>query len=274
MPKQRRNQSPRRTAKKAAPARQKLVRVTKAARPVHTVAAVRRTTARPATSRAVRRPATKVPAKGSPARPAKANPVLVRGKRAGKTAAARSGARPIQAVAPTGPSQHDLAFNAFERGFQALQQRQFGRAAELLSVVVNNFPDEKEIQERARVYLSICERQAATRDSRPRSFEERVNAATVAINRAAFDEGLALLRKLEAEDSENDHVQYMLGVVYGSVGDIEQALAHLRNAIELNPENRFLSTQDADLESLRQHAGFAAMIETQIPRRRVAAKRR
>jgi tetratricopeptide (TPR) repeat protein len=164
--------------------------------------------------------------------------------------------------------------NAFERGFQALQQRHFGRAAELLASIVNKFPDEKEMQERARVYLSICERQAGRRDPKPRTFEERKNAATVAINRGAFDEGLTLLRKLETEDSGNDHVQYMLGVVYASTGDVERALAHLRNAIELNPENRFLSNQDVDLEPLRQNAGFAALLAAPPPRRRPAARRR
>ena len=64
------------------------------------------------------------------------------------------------APARAGPSSHDQAVEKFERGFQALQQRQFGKAAELLRAVLNDYADEKELQERARVYLAICERQA------------------------------------------------------------------------------------------------------------------
>lgn len=162
----------------------------------------------------------------------------------------------------------------FERGFQALQQRQFAKAATLLTAVLNNFSDEKELQERARVYLAICERQA-TRETKPRSFEERLNAVTIALNRGAFDESLALLRRLESEDSRNDYVQYLQAVTHAALGSIAQAMAHLRSAIELSPENRFRAAQDPDLEPLRQDAAFAEMTDA-LPRRRkaVPAKKR
>ncbi len=165
---------------------------------------------------------------------------------------------------------------AFERGFKALQQRQFDRAAAAFKAVVSDFPDEKEMQERARVYLSICERQARGAGLKPRSFDDRLNAATVSINRGSLDEGLRLLRTLEAENPESDHVQYLLTVALTSMGDVEQALAHLRRAVELNPENRFLSSADADLEPLRQNAGFHASVAPPpaAPQRRTTARRR
>jgi uncharacterized protein HemY len=163
---------------------------------------------------------------------------------------------------------------AFERGFRALQQRQFDRAAHALTAVLTGFPDEKEMQERARVYLSICERQASGAGAKPRSVEERINAATVAINRGAFGDALRLLRDLESDKSDSDHVQYLLCVAFTSMGDVDKALAHLRRAVELNPENRFLSTADADLEPLRQHAGFVAALEAPPPSRRTGARKR
>jgi Flp pilus assembly protein TadD len=193
-------------------------------------------------------------------------------KPAPKPAARQGHARTAPVVA--GPSSHDLAVDAFERGFQALQQRQFARAAVLLSAVVNNFSDEKEMQERARVYLTICERQVGVKESKPRSFEDRLSLATIAVNRGAFDEALVLFRKLESEDPGNDHVQYMLSVTCASLGDIAQALVHLRNAIEIAPENRLRATQDVDLEPLRQDPGYAALADIVARRRKVAAKKR
>jgi tetratricopeptide (TPR) repeat protein len=193
----------------------------------------------------------------------------------GKATAGGAGSRggPGSVAAPIGPSSHDRAVEAFERGFHALQQRQFGKAAELLGSVVNNFADEKELQERARVYLAICERQAP-REAKPRSFDDRLHAATVIVNRGAFDEALGLLRRLENDDGGNDYVQYLLSVVYTAVGNAEQALAHLRKAIELAPENRFRALQDPDLEPLRHDPGFAALGGDLSRRRGAAAKRR
>jgi tetratricopeptide (TPR) repeat protein len=193
----------------------------------------------------------------------------------GKAAAGRPGSRrALGPAAPSfGPSSHEHAVVAFERGFQALQQRQFGKAAEFLSAVVNNFTDEKDLQERARVYLTICERQAG-RETKPRSFDDRLHAATVIVNRGAFDEALAQLRKLEHDDAGNDYVQYLLSVVYTALGNAEQALAHLRKAIELAPENRIRAAQDPDLEPLRQGAAFAALAGELPRRRRLATKKR
>jgi len=222
-------------------------------------------------------PARPAKPKKAPARPAKPKkaPARPAKRTAGKATAGRGGSRGGggSITAPAGSSSHDRAVEAFERGFQALQQRQYGKAAEFLGAVVNNFIDEKDLQERARVYLAICERQVA-RDAKPRSFEDRLHAATVIVNRGAFDEALALLRKLENDEPGNDYVHYLQSVAFTSVGNAEQALAHLRKAIELAPENQLRAAQDPDLESLRQDGAFAALTGDLTRRRRPAAKKR
>lgn len=251
MPKQRRQ--PARPAGKRPSAKKTSA---KAKAPAAPAAKSRKAPARPAkqaTGKAVKRPAL---------------PVGKEKKRPGNVA-------PPAKPAVAGPSSHELAVETFERGFEALQQRQFGRAAELLAKVVDGFPDEKEMQERARVYLSICERQKNSRASAPKSLEERLNAATVAINRGAFTEGLALLRKLEDDYPENDHIQYMLCVAYTVLGDGAHALQHLKQAVSLNHENRYLASQDADLDPLRQDPAFAAALDAlPAPRAAKAATRK
>ncbi len=276
MPTKRRSQPAGRTTKKTAATLQS--KRSAAARPVKA-----ETTAK------ARRPAKPPkPVKTKPARPGKSGKPVAPKKApakplsrlpakppSGKAAAGRPGSRQGTgpAAPPSGPSSHEHAVEAFERGFQALQQRQFGKAAEFLSVVVNGFTDEKELQERARVYLAICERQAG-RETKPRSFDDRLHAATVIVNRGAFDEALVQLRKLEHEDAGNDYVQYLLSVVYTAIGNADHALAHLRKAIELAPENQFRASQDPDLEPLRQDAAFGALAGELPRRRRLAPKKR
>jgi tetratricopeptide (TPR) repeat protein len=274
MPTQRRRQVASRTPKKTSPH----------ARPKRPAAAGRQKpgkTAKPAKQAKPTRPtrAAKVVKPVKPAQPKKAPPLPARkaaarlpaGRAATRRAGAKSGA--AQAVQPDSAASHELAVETFERGFQALQQRQFAKAAELLNAVINNFSDEKELQERARVYLVICERQAS-REAKPKSFEDRLNAATIMLNRGAFDEGVAILRKLEAEDPGNDYAQYLLCVACSAVGNVEQALAHLRRAIELSPENQFRAAQDPDLEALRQDPAFAAMADEAPRRRKLVLKKR
>jgi tetratricopeptide (TPR) repeat protein len=178
------------------------------------------------------------------------------------------------AAMPSGPSPHDLALVAFERGLAALQRRNLGDAISVFTSILDAYPDEKELQERARVYLAICERQSASTGRQPRTLEERMNAATVAINSGAFEEALELLRALDRDDGENDLVQYMLAVVYAALGEADEAISRLRQAVELNPENRFLALQDADLAPLREHADFIALLESAPALRRPASRAR
>jgi tetratricopeptide (TPR) repeat protein len=158
------------------------------------------------------------------------------------------------AASNASPDAHTEAVRTYERGVEALQQREYSRASQLLKRVLEQYPDEKELHERVRLYLNVCHRQAAPPDPTPKTPEERVYAATLAINAGAYDTGLSQLQLALEADPTNDHIHYMLGVVSALRRDFASALAHLQRAIELNPENRFLALQDADLDGLREAA--------------------
>ncbi len=173
----------------------------------------------------------------------------------------RSAAKPkLVPPAPPAPDPGRKAVELFEKGFRALQQRQYEKAAEVLSSLVTSYPDEKELHERARVFLAICERQAAQRQA-PATFEERLCAATLAINRGDSSQAIRLLGDLARERPEHDHVHYLLAIAHGSAGESSSALAHLRRAIELRPSNRLAAGQDADFEALRANPTFHALID-------------
>jgi tetratricopeptide (TPR) repeat protein len=148
----------------------------------------------------------------------------------------------------------------YERGVEALQRRQFGEAAEILQGVLDGYPEEKELHERVRLYLNVCRRQSVPPDATPRSVEERVYAATLALNTGSYQEGLAQLEAAVREHPNHDHVQYMLAVVHAALEEYPKALSSLERAIELNPENRSLAWQDPDLGGLREHPRFRAVV--------------
>jgi tetratricopeptide (TPR) repeat protein len=167
------------------------------------------------------------------------------------------------------------AVAVYEKGLRALQQKQYVRAAQALRSILELYPDEKELHERARLYLNICERQTVPPDRTPQGFEERVYAATLSINAGAYDEGLAALQPLLAEAPTSDHVHYMLAVVHTLRHELPQAASHLERAIELDSDNRVLAWQDADLELLRQHPAHRAAfrVSSAAKRERRAATR-
>jgi tetratricopeptide (TPR) repeat protein len=156
----------------------------------------------------------------------------------------------------------------YERGLQALQQRRYAEAAGVLRSVLTQYPDEKELHERVRLYLKVCERQTVPEPPAPKTAEERVYAATVAINSGAYDEGVRQLEAVERAEPDNDHAHYMLAVAHSLRGDRGRALHHLQRAVALNAENRELARRDADLETLREADGFREALATPSQGRR------
>ena len=149
----------------------------------------------------------------------------------------------------------------YERGLEALQRHDYQGAASLFESVLRQYPEEKELHERVRLYLNICQRQAAPRESSPQTVDERLYAATLAINGGHYDQAIAHLRLVRDEDPDNDHALYMLAVAHAQRDEHAEAVAHLERAIALNPENRALARTDPDLEPLKDDEAFRAALE-------------
>jgi tetratricopeptide (TPR) repeat protein len=162
---------------------------------------------------------------------------------------------------PHRPGYSD-AVALYERALEALQRHDYQGAAQLLTSVLQQHPDEKELHERVRLYLNICERHAPAHETGPQTIDERLYASTLAINGGKYDQAIVHLRLVRDEDPDNDHALYMLAVAHAQRGEHAEALAHLERAIALNPENRGLAHRDPDLEPLRGHESFRSALNT------------
>jgi tetratricopeptide (TPR) repeat protein len=216
--------------------------------------------------------------------------VKKKSKQAVKVSAAPAPRRARAVVPVPGPSQapspapappakkpgYYEAIALYENGVRALQRHDFEAAAGHFRTVLDRYPDERELLERARLYLRVCERETARRPVGPQTMQERVYAATVALNSGDHAAALDHLRRALEQSPDSDHAHYIMAVALTMRGQPDDAMEHLRQAIALNPENRGLARQDPDLEGLRTHAGFSATLDGSVEsaRRRNRAGRR
>lgn len=165
---------------------------------------------------------------------------------------ALGGLHPASSPAPASGRRptYPQAVASYEAGLVALQARRYADAVDAFRRVLTQYPEEKELGERVRVYLSACERQLAAHSSEPKNLEERLYAATLALNAGDVDNAVRHLEAVVAEDGDHDGALYMLGVGYALRDDVGTAWRYLRRAIECNPANRLVALQDEDLERL------------------------
>jgi len=230
----------------------KSARVAKKRAPAARRRPLRSKSARPSVSRTAARSAKSAP-KSAP-------------KAAAKMAAAKPVAAPAPAPAPPPPPVRKPTYHEavamYERGLQALQRRDFAASAEALRNVIERYPDERELLERARLYLKVCERELEPKEPAPKTAEEWVVAATVAQNSGDEAGALRHLQRALTEDPRHDHAHYLMAVATLQRNDTATALDHLRRAVALNPENRSRARQDPDFDALRDDPAFRGALDT------------
>ena len=171
----------------------------------------------------------------------------------GKKAQALSNSASAKALkaAKAREAKHLKAVGLYEKAVGFLQRRNFSRAADQFKKLVNEFPEEIDLNERSRRYLQVCGRQESEVVA-PRTVEERVYAATLALNAGDERGALNQLETAEADSADREEVQYMLAVVHATSGNKEAAVNYLRQAIELNPDNRFLARHEASFDAFEE----------------------
>jgi tetratricopeptide (TPR) repeat protein len=194
---------------------------------------------------------------------------------ASKAAGIRGQERAAQAApaAARKPGYYE-ALAMYESGVRALQRHDYQGAAAQFRAIIERYPEERELQERSQLYLRVCERETARQPPTPQSPQERVYAATVALNAGDTAAALEHLRRALSDSPDSDHAHYIMAVALASKGESGQALEHLRRAISLNPENRSLARQDPDLETIRDIDEFRELLEAPAGSARSKARKK
>jgi tetratricopeptide (TPR) repeat protein len=164
------------------------------------------------------------------------------------------------AAPPRKPGYYE-AIAIYETGVRALQRHDFEKAADQFRQIIQRYPDERELHERSVLYLRVCERETARRPASPQTPQERVYAATMALNAGDAATAVDHLQRALTDAPDSDHAHYIMAVTLASQGQSTKALDHLKRSIELNPDNRALARQDPDLEDVRDLDGFRDVID-------------
>ena len=158
--------------------------------------------------------------------------------------------RDITAATKERKARSKRALKIYEAGVTGVQKRTFSIAAKALNEVIDEYPEEREIKERAKLYLAVCERELKPLVSEPTSLDERIYAATVSLNGGDVTIAIEHLNAVASEKPSDANVHYMLAVAHALSSDTDMSVTHLERAITLNPDNRLLARQEPDFKNI------------------------
>ncbi len=164
--------------------------------------------------------------------------------------------------APATLSAHaEQAIQEYEQALLLLRKEQFAEATEGFKAVLKNHPQEKEVADRCRAYLRVCERGAGEKVMPLKREEDYYYQGVLECNRQRYDEALKHLDRALKLSPKDDRVLYVLASTQALKGDRDQALSALKEAIDLNAANRIHARQDPDFDPLRDDDAFLDLVQ-------------
>jgi tetratricopeptide (TPR) repeat protein len=175
----------------------------------------------------------------------------------GRTLATRQPLSPP--LAPVGPSPEAIA--TFERATRALQQHDYRTALAQLGDLIERFPAEQALLDRARVYAALCERALRKpAPTVPETIEERLTAATAAVNNGNEDLAERLVALILDQEPDHELAYYLLAVIHARRGVAVSAIEALDRAMAISPDIRAQALYDPDFEALHDSEAFQQLL--------------
>ena len=148
----------------------------------------------------------------------------------------------------------------YEAAVRLLYSHEYEKAKSAFDKVIAAFGDDKEVAERSKIHLRLCEQKIARKPAAPRTPDEHYDLAIALMNEGKYEETLDHLNKALKSNPKCDYVIYALAITHCRTGNFDRALANLQTAIGLKPENRFLAQRDSDFEVLKQDSRFVSLV--------------
>ena len=142
-----------------------------------------------------------------------------------------------------------------------MHSEHFEKAKKILENLIAGYPDEPEIQDRAKILVSACEKKIHEKARTVvRSADDHYNIGIAFLNRRELDSARQHLQQALKLAPKSDHILYALAAASALKDDREQALSYLKQSIQYRPANRFLAIRDSDFERLHQDADFKQLV--------------
>ncbi len=126
--------------------------------------------------------------------------------------------------------------------------------------LIRDHPAEPEIAARARSYLQICRREETPRQRSAPTNDEIYSLGVLEHNRGNYDAAVGYFREAHQKRPAADYVLYSLAASLSLKGESAEAMANLRQAIDLNEDNRVFAKNDPDFSALHGHPEFAMLV--------------
>ena len=152
--------------------------------------------------------------------------------------------------------EYQKALSTFSLAVKEFHKGDFEKAAGSFKDFIEKFPADKEVVDRAKVYLAIAQKRQKKENASLRGFEDHYRCAVAKINQKDYDGAVKLLEKALEYKEQEGLVNYLLADAHCLMGQADEALDLLKKAVQKDKNFAIIAQNEPDFESLWEDKKF------------------
>jgi tetratricopeptide (TPR) repeat protein len=151
---------------------------------------------------------------------------------------------------------YEKALLAYGEALREFHKGKMEKAQELLKSFLEKYDTEKELVDRAKIYLEITREKGKKETISLKTVDDYYYYGVYKMNKGDYEEALKLLEKAVEMKEDEGKVYYLLANVYMLMGKAEEALEFLKKAFQKDKFYRTLAQNETDFEPLWEDKKF------------------
>ncbi len=151
---------------------------------------------------------------------------------------------------------YEKSLAAYGQAMKSFRKGDFAKAKELFEAFIEKYPEEKELIDRAKIYLSISENRLDKESIQLKTFEDYYQYGVYKLNQEDYEEAIKLLTKAREKEPKEGKIPYLMSLVYCQTGNMEKCLEALKDAVHLDKFFGILAQNETVFESVWEDKKF------------------
>ncbi len=158
--------------------------------------------------------------------------------------------------------QRGAALEEYEKGMRLFQQKDLQKASARFQALLDQYPQQLGLCDRARAYLRICTQAGDARKPvrQTRNAAESFEVGVFLLNDGDFKEAVRHLERAAEHSPDDASVHVALASARIGAGDTDGCLAALRRAFEIDPSRRHYVSNVSDFDAIEDHPDFLDLV--------------
>ena len=156
----------------------------------------------------------------------------------------------------TKKDKYEKVLTSYGQAIKEFRKGNCDKAKELLLAFLEKHSSEKELVDRAHIYLAICDGRQKKETIPLKTFDDYYQYSTFKINQGEYEEALKLLNKAAEMKPDEGKVFYLIADTYCLMEKEDECLEYLKKAIKLDKYFKTLAQNEADFEGFKESKKF------------------